>query len=142
MEGIVEDDNRGASRCDACDLDRVLDRFCSRIQKDRLLAVATARRELRQAAADVDVRLVHADHEALVQVLVDLGVDRLAHRRQRVAEVGAAEAAGEIDVLAPFRVPDAGALGAGDDERGRGDTAGDVALAAFLDMLRRVSFPQ
>ena len=80
-------------------------------------SVAAAGRELGEAAADLDVRLVHPDHEALVQVLVDLRVDRLDDGGQRVAEVGAAEAAGEVDVLAPFGVPDAGALGARDDER-------------------------
>ena len=39
-----------------------------RVEEHRLLVVAAARRELGQPAADLDVRLVHADHEALVQV--------------------------------------------------------------------------
>ena len=141
VEGVVEDDDRGPPGRDARDLDGVLDRLGARVQQDRLLVVATAGRELGEPAADLDVRLVHPDHEALVQVLVDLGVDRLDDGRQRVAEVGAAEAAGEVDVLAPVGVPDARALGAGDDERGRGDAAGDVALAAFLDAARSSFVP-
>src|SRR5204863_5764498 len=38
---------------------------------------------------------------------------------------------------AAFGVPDAGALGPLDDERRRRDSAGDVALAGFLDALGR-----
>src|SRR5205823_2090463 len=57
--------------------------------------------------------------------------------RERVAEVGAAEPAGEVDVFAALDVPDAGAFGALDDEGRRGDPARDVALAGLLDALGR-----
>ena len=50
--------------------------------------------------------------------------------------------AGEVDVLAAVDVPDARALGAGDDERGRRDAAGDVPLAGLLDALGRAAFLQ
>ena len=59
-----------------------------------------------------------------------------------VAEVGAAEAAGEVDVLAALDVPDARAFGALDDERGRGDAARDVALAGLLDAIGGAPFLQ
>ena len=51
-----------------------------------------ARRELGEPAADLHVRLVHADHEALVEVAVDLRVDGVDDGRQVVAEVRAADA--------------------------------------------------
>ena len=60
----------------ARDLDRVLDRLRARVDEQRALLVAAAGRELREPPADLDVRLVHPDHEALVQVAVDLFVDR------------------------------------------------------------------
>ena len=74
------------------------------------------RPELVEPAADLDVRLVRPDHEALVEVAVDLLVDRGHNGRRAVAEVLAGDAAGEIEELAAVDVPDAGAFGAGDDE--------------------------
>src|SRR5439155_5031085 len=65
-----------------------------------------------------DVRLVGADHEALVQVLVDLLVDRAHDSRAPVAEVLAGDAAAEVEVLATLAVPDPGTPGARDDELG------------------------
>ena len=133
MEGAVEDDHRGSPGRDACDLDGVLDRFGPAVQQHRLLVVAAARRELGQAAAHLDVGLVHPDHEALVQVAVDLGVNRVDDRRERVPEVRAAEAAGEVDVLASVGVPDPRSLRAADDERRRRDATRDVPLAGLLN---------
>ena len=67
-----------------------------------------------------------------MHVAVDLRMDRVDDRGQVVAEVRAAEPAGEVDVLAPFDVPDAGAFGTFDDERGSGDAPCDVLLAGVL----------
>ena len=106
-----------------------------RFNEDRLLVVAAARRELGEPAAHLDVGLVHPDHEALVHVAVDLGVHRVDDRGEVVAEVRAAEPAGEVDVLAALDVPDPRALGALDDERRSGDATGDVALAGLLDAI-------
>ena len=66
-----------------------------------LLYSAAAGIELGQPPADLGVGLVHPDHEALVQVAVDLRVDRLDDVRRAVPEVLAADAAGEVDVGAP-----------------------------------------
>src|SRR5207248_2206545 len=74
-------------------------------------------------------------HEALVEEAVDLLVDRLDDRWQPVAEVLAADAAGEVEVLAALGVPDAGPFGAGDDERRGRDAARDVTLALGADAL-------
>src|SRR5207253_7342687 len=82
-----------------------------------------------------DVRLVETDHEALVQVAVDLLVDRAHDGRVAVTEVLAGDPAGEVDVLAPVGVPDARAPGPGDDELGGGDAAGDEALAVPQHLL-------
>ena len=114
---VVEDDDRGPAGRGARDLDRVLDRLRAGVDEDRPLLLARARRELREPAADLDVRLVHPDHEALVQVAVDLLVDRGDGRREPVAGVLAAEPAGEVDVLAAVDVPDACAFRPVDDER-------------------------
>ena len=66
---------------------------------------------------------------------VDLLVDRRDDGRRSVAEVLAGDPAGEVEELAAVDVPDARALGAGDDERGRRDAAGDVALARCEDLV-------
>ncbi len=136
MEGVVERDDGGASGCPAGDLHRVLDRLGARVHEDRALLPAAARRELRQPLADLDVRLVDADHEALVQVPVRLLLDRLDDGRVAVAGVLAADAAGEVDVRAPVGVGDPSALGVRDDELRRRHPGSDVASAVGEDPLR------
>ena len=86
-------------------------------------------RQLGEPPADLDVRLVDPDHEALVEVRVDLLVHRGDCGRKAVTGVLAAEPAGEVDVAATVDVLDPGALGAGDHDRRSGDPARDVALA-------------
>jgi bacterial/archaeal transporter family-2 protein len=133
VESAVEDDDRGPSRGRASDLDGVLDGLCSRVEKQALLLLAATRRELGETATDGEVRLVHPHHEALVEVAVDLVVDGGNGSGMPVARVLAAEAAGEVDVGAAVDVFDPGAFSPGDDERWRGDSGGDVALAGLLD---------
>jgi hypothetical protein len=100
----------------ARDLDRVLDRLGARVHEDRALLAVAARRELREALADVHERLVRPDHEALVQVAVGLRLDRLDDRGVAVARVLAADAACEVDERASVHVGHARALRLGDDE--------------------------
>ena len=124
MEAAVEDDHRAAPGERARDLHRVLDGLGAGADQQRLvLAVAAARRQLGEPAADLDVRLVHRDHEALVQVAVGLRVDRGDDLRRVVAEVQAAEAAGEVD--------ERRAVGVGDRRAARraSATIGGVATA-------------
>ena len=87
-------------------------------------------------SADRHVRLVGADHEALVEEAVDLLVDCPDDGRVAVTEVLAGDAAGEVDVLAPLGVPDSGAPGARDDEIGRRDAARDVPLSSLAHLVR------
>ena len=133
MEGAVEDDDRLAPGGGAGDLDRVLDRLGARVQKQALLLAAAARRELGEPTADLDVGLVHPDHEALVQVAVDLLVDGGDRGGKAVAGVLAAEPSGEVDVRPAVDVLDPRALGPGNDERRRRHAGGDVALARCDD---------
>ena len=71
-----------------------------------------------EAPAGLDVGLVHADHEALVQVLIELRPHRLDGRAEAVADVLATEAAREVDVGLAVDVGEPGARGPG-HEKGR-----------------------
>ena len=128
MEAAVERDHRGAPGRDPRDLDRVLDRLGARVDEDRLLVLAPAGRQLGKPAADLDVRLVEADHDALVEVAVDLLVHGREGRRETVAGVLAADSAREVDVLLAVDVLDPDAFGPCDHDRRGRDAAGDVAL--------------
>ena len=151
VEGVVEDDDGGPPGRRAGDLDGVLDRLGARVDEDRLLLLAGAGRQLGEAAADVDVRLVDPDHEALVEVLVGLRLDRVDDGREPVAGVLAADAAGEVDERAAVDVGDAGTVGVRDDELRGGDAGAHVAGALGEDAVvrgglgrgsHRVSMPQ
>jgi len=80
-----------------------------------------------EAPTHVDVRLVGPDHEALVQVAVDLGVDRGRDGLEAVPRVLAADPAGEVDVFVAVDVDDGGAVGAVDDESWSRHAARDPA---------------
>ena len=137
MEGVLEDDDGGAAGRGAGDLDGVLDSFGAGVHEQALLLGAAARRELGEPAADLDVRLVRPDHEALVQVAVDLLVDRRDHRLEAVARVLARDAAREVEEGAAVGVGDARALRARDDEPRGCDAASDVPAARLGDPFGR-----
>ena len=128
VKASVERDDRRPARRHAGDLDRVLDRLGAGVDEDRLLLGAPAGRQLGQAPADVDVRLVEADHDALVEIAVDLLVHRRDRRRQAVAGVLTADPAREVDVLLAVDVLDPDALGPRDHDRRSRHATGDVAL--------------
>ena len=137
VERSAEDEDGGTAGRRARDLDRVLDGLRAAIQENASLVGAPARRDLGEQAAHLDVGFVHPDHEALVQIAVELLADRLNRGREPVAGVLAAEAAGEVDVRAPVCVLDPRAFGAGDDERRRGYPARDVPFAGLDHRLGR-----
>ena len=85
--------------------------------------------------ADLDVGLVGADHEALVQETVDLLVDRGDDGREPVTRVLAGDPAREVEVDGAVGGLDLCALGAHDHESRRRDAARDEALARFEDVV-------
>ena len=137
VEAVLEDDDGGPARGGARDLDGVLDRLRAGVDEDRLLALARARRMLGQPAADLDVGLVGADHEALVQEAVDLLVDRGHDRREAVARVLAGDPAGEVEVEGAVGRLDLRSLGPRHHETRRRDAARDEALPRFEDVVGR-----
>ena len=140
MEAVVENDNGRAAGGGAGDLDRVLDRLGARVDEERLLLGAAhgCRRVLGEPATDLDVRLVGADHEALVQEAVDLLVDRGDDRRVAVAGVLAGDPAGEVEVERAVGGLHLRSDRAGDDELRCRDPARDVAGARLEDVVDRV----
>src|SRR5204862_4536428 len=89
-----------------------------------------------QPPADLDVRLVEPDHEALVQVSIGLAMDRLDDRLGAVAQVLAGDPSGEVEVLPAVGVPDRRALRPCDYYVCRRDAARDVSLPAGPDSFR------
>ena len=137
VEGVLEHDHRRAARRRARDLHGVLDPLRTGVDEDRALLARAARRELGEPLAHLDVRLVRADHEALVEVAVGLLVDGGDHRLEAVARVLAGDPAGEVDVAAPVDVPHPCAFRASDDDLRGGDPARDVPVALGEHTFRR-----
>ena len=137
VEGVLEHDHCWAASRGPRDLHGVLDPLRARRDEDRALLAGAARRELGEPLAHLHVRLVRADHEALVEValclLLDCGYDGL----EAVPGVLAGDPAREVDVAAAVDVPHTRALGAIDDDRRRGDPARDVPVALGENALGR-----
>ena len=135
VEAVIEDDDRWATGRRAGDLDRVLDRLGPGVDEHRLLAArAPARRQFGEPPADGDVRLVGADHEALVQEAIDLLVDRGDHWPEAVPGVLTGDPAGEVEIDGSVGRLDARALRPRDHERRRRDASRDVAAARLEDV--------
>jgi hypothetical protein len=100
------------------------------VQEQALLVGAGARRELCEPSARLDVRFVDPDHEALMEIRVDLLVHGRDRRGLGRARVLAAEPACEIDVRLAVDVLDPGAARARDDDRRGRDPARHELLAA------------
>src|SRR4029078_4360002 len=118
----------------ARDLHRVLHRLGTGVHEERLRLAPLCGPGLVERLAPLYVRLVHADHEALVQVPVDLFVE--SSGGEAVPGVLAAEPAREVDVLPSVDVPEPGSLRARDDQRRRRPATGDVALALSDNTIR------
>ena len=133
MERIVEDDDGGPARGRARDLHRVLVRLRAGVDEDRLLLRPGTGRELGEQAAGLDVRLVDADHEALMEERVRLAMDRVDDRREPMARVLTPDPTREVDEGAAVGIRDASTLGRGHDEPRSRDPARDVALPVGED---------
>jgi hypothetical protein len=136
VERVVEDDDRRPARGSARELDRVLDGFRAGVEEDRLLLCPRARGKLGEPPADVDVGLVHADHEALVQIAVGLLVDRVDDRPEPVAGVLAGDPAREVDERPAVDGGHARALCSADDQPRRRHRTRDEPRAIRQHALR------
>ncbi|MNN54515.1 hypothetical protein D3C81_1693370 [compost metagenome] len=133
--GAGEGDHAGAAGGGAGDLDGVLDGFGTGGDQQGLL-LEVARHQL--------VELLGQGHVGLVAEHVEAGVGQLGqlllhgghHLRVQVAGVEHGDAAGEVQVLAAFHVPDGGVLGAlGVDLVDLADAARDGGHAPLLQAL-------
>ena len=136
MEGVLEDHNSGPSGRGAGDLDGVLDCLGSRVDEDAPLVPALARRELGEQTARFDIGLVRPDHEALMEVVVELLADGRDDGRVRMAQVCAAEATREVDIGPAVDVLDPRSFSARDDEPRRRDARNDEPRPRFENSLR------
>ena len=95
---------------------------------------------LGEPPADLDVRLVAPDHEALVQEPVDLLVDRCDDWREAVPDVLAGNPAGKVEVDTAVGSLDLRSLRPHDHEPRRRDAACDVPLP-LLEEIDRPALP-
>ena len=133
VEGALEAHDGRAAGVVAGDLDGVLGRLRAGVHQQRLVR-AGARVAGDQPPADLEERLVLRDRVALVQVLLGLLLDRRDDALRRVAAVQHADAADEVDVLAPFDVGEPRAVRVLHEDRRRRDTARHQALALGLQL--------
>ncbi len=116
VEGSLERDHRRAAGVRARELDRVLDRLRARVEERRLRR-APERRDLDQPLGQLDVDLVRDDREVGVGEARRLLLHRLDDSRMGVADVQAADAAGEVDEGVAVDVGDRRAPPLRDDDR-------------------------
>ena len=136
VEGALEDDDGGALRVRARELDRVLDRLRAGVEERRLRR-AGERRDRDQALGERDVDLVRHDREVGVREARELLLRGLDELRVRVADVEAADAAGEVDERVAVDVGERRAAPLLDDDRdGDRERAGDHLVLALEDRLR------
>ena len=95
-------------------LDGVLDRLCAGGDEKGLLGIA-ARRQRHQLFGQFNQGFVGQHLETGVRHPIQLRLDGLDDLRMRVTGVEYRDAAHEIEVAAPFDVPDLGALGTLDE---------------------------
>ena len=96
MERALERDHRRAAGVEPRELDGVLDRLGARVEERRLRGPAE-RREREQALGERRVDLVGHDREVGVREALELLLGRGDDMRVGVADVEAADAAGEVD---------------------------------------------
>ena len=136
VERALERDHSGALRIGAGELDRVLDRLGAGVE-ERGLDRPGDRDERRQPLRHGDVRLVRDDREVGVAEALELLVRGGDDVGVAVADVQAADAAGEVDEDVAVDVGQAHAPGRiGDDREGDRQRARDGAGNPFADLAR------
>src|SRR6266567_6172067 len=130
MEGVLKTNDGGALGKGARDLDGIFDGFGAGVQENGFLRKIAGSQGV-EFFRDGDVALVGSDGEAEMQVLLDLFADGRKHARSAVADVEAADAAGEIEIAIAVDILDGGAFGArGENRRGIRRTARNRGFAA------------
>ena len=109
------------------DLDRVFDRFGSRVHQQRLLGVCPGR-VLAQQLAHVDIRGVAGDREAGVQQGIGLVLDRGHDSVGGMPQVDHPDAAGEVQILLAVDIRELGAVGTLSEDRLDRDALSDVPV--------------
>ena len=128
VEAAGEGDHRRATRVEAGDLQRVLDRLRTRREEDGFLG-ACAGGERVECLGECDVTLVGRHLEAGVSQLLQLPRDRGTHPGMHVTGVEHGDAAGEVDVAAALDIPQ---LGVGGALGVHGERVGDTARDGLL----------
>ena len=131
VKSVFEADDGGTLGVSARDFHGVFDGFGAGIEQDRFLR-EISRRERVQFFGDGDVAFVRRDGEAEMQMLLELLFDCGGDARRLMADVEAADAAGEIDVAIAVNVGERGAFSGRGENRDRVVwRARDGGFAAF-----------
>ena len=129
VKSAGEGHDGGTPGVGACDLDGVFDGFGTGVEKDGLVRPG-ATDESAQARGEFDIRLVHGDLEAGVDVTLELSLNGFGDAGMAVADVHDAQAAGEIEILFALGVAQGDALGVSDEDgMGGGNAARHPAIA-------------
>ena len=110
VESVFEGDDPRALCVGAGDLDCVLDGFGAAVHEQRFLR-KLAGRDFVHALGEPDVTFVGRDLHAGVQEVVELSVHGGDYRLLAMADIEAADAAGEIDVAVAVDVFEPGVFG-------------------------------
>jgi hypothetical protein len=136
VEPALERDHGGAAGEGARELDRVLDRLGAGVEERRLRRGAK-RRGLDESLGEGDVGLVGDDREVGVGELCKLLLRGFHDARMGVADVEAADAAGEVDERVAVDVGERRAAALRDHDRQEDrQRLGDDPLLAVEDRLR------
>ena len=136
MEAALEADHGRPARVAARELDRVLDRLGAGVE-ERRLGRAGERRDRVEPLGVLDVDLVRDDREVGVEEARGLLLHRRDDARMRVADVEAADAAGEVDERVAVDVGDGRAAALGDHDRQvEPERVGDHPLLPLGDLAR------
>ncbi len=117
VKAIFHRENRGTAGKGARDLHRVLHRLRTAVHKESLLGKA-ARRELVELFRQRNIALVAGHLEAEMEKGVQLRAQRAQHPRIAMANVGAADAAAQVDEAVAVDIFEDRALGVTDKQRG------------------------
>src|SRR6266478_5149377 len=118
MKAIGEGDDRGASRGITSNLNCVLDRLCTAIEKKGFFGEVT-RGELHNTLSQRNIRLIHHDAKASVCKLSGLLYDGLCHLWAGVPNIHDTDATCKVNVTVPVYIFDNRAVSLGCEDAHR-----------------------